>query len=261
MGGARIINADACITETATLHVVDRVLVPGMETIADILSAESNFSLFTEALRFTNVNNFLDNEDVSRTVFVPTNEAFSSQIPDELFQCLMYMRAPLSNLILYHLTKGAEYTSSLSLREYTHTLLPATAIRVLTSPEGVVTLDNNPPSTIIEANISASNGVVHVIDTVLVPPNMNFGMCDDFVPTTVTTTEMTTAAPTTTPDATTTAPPTTMGSTSPPATTMDTTGPPAATMDTTAPPAITMDTTADPFTARNVDTMDINRNP
>ena len=171
-----------------------------MQTIAGILRESSGFSSFIEALRFTRVLDFLDKEDVSRTLYLPTNEAFSSQIPQDLFECLMYMRLPLSDLVLHHLVRGAEYTSSLSLREFTHTLLPQQAIRLTTNDSGVITFRTDPPSTIITPNISASNGVIHIVDAVLIPPNMDFGMCDDFVPTTPTTSPpiTTTAAATTT---------------------------------------------------------------
>lgn len=170
--------------------------MPGMETIASIL--ERDFTMFTEALRFVRVFDFLDKEDVSRTVFVPTDEAFSAQIPDDLFACLMYMRLPLSDLVLYHIAEGADYTSSLSLREFTYTLLRSHAIRLTTSPEGNITFSTDPPSNIIVANIPASNGVIHVVDNVLIPPGMDFGMCQDFVPTTPPTMPPTTPVPITT---------------------------------------------------------------
>lgn len=220
-------NTDACVADGVTLHVVDRVLMPGMETIATILGRNQSLSMFTEALMFTKVFDFLDKEDVSRTIFVPTNEAFAAQIPDELLVCLMYRRLPLSDLVLYHIADGAEYTPSLSLREFTYTLLRYQVIRLTTSPEGVITFSNNPPSNIIAANIPASNGVIHVVDSVLIPPNMDFGMCSDLVPTTEPPTEPpTTPAPATMPPVTTT-------------TTEPTTMPPAPTEMTTLPEVTT----------------------
>lgn len=189
-------NSDACLAERVTLHVIDRVLIPGMETIASILEQNSTFTMFTEALRFARVLDFLDREDVSRTLFVPTDEAFSAQIPEALFNCLLtYMRLPLSDLVLYHLATGAEYTPSLSLREFSYTLLQGQVLRLTTSPEGRITFSTNPPANIIMANIPAINGVIHVIDSVLIAPNMDFGMCSQFIPTTP---PPTTAAPETT---------------------------------------------------------------
>lgn len=206
-----MVNPDACVTDGPTLHVIDRVLMPGNETIASILEGDPDFSQFTEALRFARVFDFLDKEDVSRTVYAPTDEAFNRQIPPDLFVCLMYMRLPLNDLVLFHIAESAEYTSSLSLRQFTYTL-QRQPIRLMTDAQGNIIFQTNPPSSIIDANISAINGVIHVIDNVLIPPNMDYGECAEFVPTT---------PPPTTP------PTTTM--TTPPATTMTTPS------DTTAP--------------------------
>jgi hypothetical protein len=196
--GGRITNADACLAEGVTLQVIDRVLIPGTRTIANILS----FSLFSQVLSATGVLDFLDREDVSRTVFVPTDEAFSAQIPDDLLQCLLnYMRRPLSDLVLFHIAEGAEYTPSLSLRGFSHTLLRTHVLSLMTSPDGNITFTTDPPANIVTANIPASNGVIHIIDAVLIAPNMDFGMCSEFVPTTPppTTPPATTPAPETTP--------------------------------------------------------------
>ena len=221
IGGARVVNADACRTDGGeTLQVIDRVLIPANETIASILSANSSFSLFVEALNFARVFDFLDKDDVSRTVFAPTDDAFNEQIPPDLFVCLMYNRLPLNDLVLFHIARGAEYTPSLSLRQFTYTL-QLQPIHLLTDSEGTITFLTQPRSTIVTPNIPASNGVIHVVDNVLIPPNMDYGECINLVPTTP--------------------PPTTM-MTTPPPTTMMTTPPP-----TTAPPT-TMMTTTDELT-------------
>lgn len=204
IGGARVVNADACITEGVTLQVIDRVLVPETQTIASILMQNPSLSMFTEALRFARVLDFLDKEDVSRTVFVPNNTAFNAQIPPDLFICLTsYMRFPLNELSLHHLVQGTEYTTSLSLRQFTYTL-QSNPILLETDSEGTITLLTSPPATITVPNIPASNGVIHIIDGVLIPPNFDYGGCIEFVPTT--------QPPTTAPP--TTAPPPTSNSTS-----------------------------------------------
>lgn len=212
IGGARVVNGDACVTESGgTLQVIDRVLMPGMESIADILEGNDDFAMFTEALRASGFFSFLDHGDVSRTVFVPTNEAFATAIPMDLFTCLMYQRVLLNDIVLYHIARGAEYTPSLSLRQFTHTL-QLQPIRLNTDENGTITLINERPSTIIMPDIPASNGVVHVVDNVLIPPNFNFGKCEEFVPTTPPPTTQPTTMPPTTPP---TAPPTTATSVSP----------------------------------------------
>ena len=188
---------DVCVSDGVTLHVIDRVLVPSLETIASILESQSNFTRFLRALDIARVLDFLDKEDgVSRTLFVPTDAVFDAQIPEDLFDCLMYKRYPLNDLVLYHVSRGAEYTPSLSLREFTYTLNIPNVIRLTTNANGSITFLTTPPSTIVVENIPASNGVIHVIDGVLFPPNLDYNECEEFVPTTP---PPTTAPPTTDP--------------------------------------------------------------
>ena len=180
-------NADACRSVNVTLHIIDRVLMPGMMTIAGYLDNDPNFSDFTEALRFTKVFDFLDKEEgVSRTVFAPTNEAFARRIPIDLFTCLMYMRLPLHDFVLYHIAEGTEFTTSLSLRQAVVTL-QLTTLRLMSTADGNITFLTNPQSSIVIPNITASNGVIHVISDILLPSGFDFGMCSNFVPTTMTT--------------------------------------------------------------------------
>ncbi len=180
-------NANACVTpsSTVTLHVIDRVLMPGNGTIASILENNNDFSLFTEALKFARVFDFLGKEDgVSRTVFVPTDEAFSEQIPPDLFTCLMYNRLPLHDIVLYHISEGADFTPSLALRQFAYTLQLQVVYLMDNNGSGNITFRTDPPTSIIRPDIPASNGVIHVIDGLLIPPGFNYGSCTEFVPTT-----------------------------------------------------------------------------
>ena len=184
INGARIVQPGVCVSSNVTLNVIDRVLMPGDMTIASILSDDPNFSNFVEALRFTRVFDFLDNDEgVSRTVLAPNNQAFDRLIPTELFSCLMYMRLPLHDLVLYHIAQSAEYTSSLALRQGLHTL-HLSSLRLMGDSSNITFL-TVPPSSIVVPNITASNGVIHYISDVLIPPTLDFGMCSDRVPTTV----------------------------------------------------------------------------
>lgn len=98
---------DICVSEGVTLHVIDRVLNPSTQTIANILENQSNFTRFLRALSIAQVLDFLDKEDgVSRTLFVPTDDVFDAQIPDDLFNCLMYMRYPLGRVHTLSLPPG-----------------------------------------------------------------------------------------------------------------------------------------------------------
>lgn len=237
MNGARNVNSNGCTSPTITLHVVDRVFIPTNNTIASILNElRGEHSGFIEALEFARVIDFLDKTDTAITLFLPTNEAFVEQIPSELFDCLAFNRVLLSDLVLYHMADNAEYTPSLILRMFSYTRLPSQVLHLTTDESGTIVFQTTPPASIIQANIPARNGVIHIIDGVLMPPNFDYMNCQQFVPTTV--------------------PPTTMPMpTTPPMTT------PPVTMETTVDGVVTTDSTAAPGGGNLPIVIDFGANP
>lgn len=182
ISGGRIVNKDACFTEQGRLHIIDRVLMPSNQTIAAILRESTNFTNFTSALDSVGLLEFLDNSDTSRTVFVVPDEAFMREIPRDLLNCLsIYMRRPLNDLLLFHVLKGAEYSSSIAFQRWLYTLR-LEYLQVHASQDGSLALgfDIVP---VIATDIPARNGVLHVVESILFPPVFNYGMCQRFVPT------------------------------------------------------------------------------
>lgn len=173
---------NACNTENGTLHIIDRVLVPVDSTIADFLESTSRFSLFTEALETVGLLSFLDNPNVSRTVFAIPDDAFTEAFPDDLRTCISnYLRLPFNNLLLFHISDEAHYTTSLSLKTFLFTLLNQ-FMEVEVGDDDVVSLGVCKVP-IVEPNIrSLSNGVVHAVERPIFPDNFSFGMCERFVP-------------------------------------------------------------------------------
>jgi uncharacterized surface protein with fasciclin (FAS1) repeats len=97
------------------------------------------------------------------TVFAPTDAAFA-KLPRATVTALEHNRAKLRAVLLYHVLKGRITAAQLVKRHSVKTLngqsLP---VRV---KHGVVTVGG---IRVIKANIAASNGVIHVIDAVLIP--------------------------------------------------------------------------------------------
>lgn len=208
INGARILNQDACVTINGTLHIIDRVLMPSNMTIAEILSTTPRYSSFRNALETAGTLSFLMNMDISRTVFVPPNDIFDEAIPEALLNCLTaYMRLPLQDLVLYHISERADYNTTLALQGYIYTL-HLSPILIAADDAGVVSLNRDMSTQITMPNIPALNGVLHEINMVLMPTGFNFGKCQEFAPTTP---PPTTPPPTTPPP--TTPPPTTLAPT------------------------------------------------
>ncbi|KAL5459887.1 hypothetical protein EMCRGX_G033275 [Ephydatia muelleri] len=118
-----------------------------------------------------------------RTLFIPTDDALIAQLGQRLVDCLtLAVRGPLNNLLLFNLAEGVEYTSSLSHRTYLYTML-LSYTNVYAFPNGTILLGTNTVQ-ITQPNIPASNGVIHIVNGLAIPPSFNFGKCQQLVPTT-----------------------------------------------------------------------------
>eukprot|EP00731_Ephydatia_muelleri_P030540 Em0022g54a len=156
-------------------------MMPAIETIAQIISNDPRFSILSDALDNLGILNFL-NQSYPRTLFVPTDDALIAQLGQRLVDCLtLAVRGPLNNLLLFNLAEGVEYTSSLSHRTYLYTML-LSYTNVYAFPNGTILLGTNKVQ-ITQPNIPASNGVIHIVNGLAIPPSFNFGKCQQLVPT------------------------------------------------------------------------------
>lgn len=104
------------------------------------------------------------------TVFAPTDEAFAA-LPDGTLESLLQPenRDQLVNILTYHVVPGKVMASDVTQLEETNTVA-GPAISIQTS-DGTVTLMGDNSAQVVQTDIEASNGVIHVIDTVLMPPS------------------------------------------------------------------------------------------
>merc|ERR1711865_1353210 len=113
------------------------------------------------------------------TVFAPTDTAFDN-LPEGLVPCLLQDLTTLKDILLYHVADGAVLASQLSDAQMIPTLLPQQDVTVTISsragPQGStaprVQINR---STVTTADVMTSNGVIHIIDSVLVPSTIDIG--------------------------------------------------------------------------------------
>ena len=98
-------------------------------------------------------------------MFAPTDEAFAKLPPETLAACSP-TRNLLRSILLYHVVDGAVYAKDV-VGLTSATTLNGASISIAVVGGGVV-LNGN--SNVIATDIAAKNGVIHVIDTVLLPP-------------------------------------------------------------------------------------------
>jgi uncharacterized surface protein with fasciclin (FAS1) repeats len=135
---------------------------PGNQTIAEIAAGDpAQFSTLVAALVCTDLVGAVAGRQPN-TVFAPTNDAFGKLGLSADNVCTALDRATLTNILLYHVTPGVRLSQSV-LDKNKIVMRNADSIRV--SASGLI----NGVSQIALADIRAKNGVIHVIDTVLLP--------------------------------------------------------------------------------------------
>jgi uncharacterized surface protein with fasciclin (FAS1) repeats len=134
--------------------------------VVDAAIADPRFSTLVSLLEATGLSAQLAQAGPF-TIFAPTNEAFA-QLPAGTLEALAQNPSLLQSILLYHVADGELMASDVA----TATSAPTKeGSEIEISAQGdSVTL--NGTAQVIETDISVGNGVIHVIDQVLLPPNV-----------------------------------------------------------------------------------------
>lgn len=172
-GGVSLTDADLTTAHVTTadvpasngvLHVVDKVLIPpGVLTVVQMAQANPAFSTLVGALVSVDLQEPLSG-DGPFTVFAPPNEAFdaiasvvATLTPDQL-----------TTVLLYHVVPAQVLAADIPFGTPVDTLAgQAFTINAGTPPTITDTTDT--PAAVIATDVRASNGVIHVVDKVLLP--------------------------------------------------------------------------------------------
>ncbi|MFB6104737.1 MAG: fasciclin domain-containing protein [Halobacteriaceae archaeon] len=132
-------------------------------TIFDIVDASDQFTILELALEETGLDTILDRTDDQYTVFAPTDAAFAALLEDLDITAADLLADPdLPTILLYHVTTGRRIAASV-----------VRAPRIEMVNGDIVTVDgatlNDGQATITTTDVEAANGIVHVIDGVLLP--------------------------------------------------------------------------------------------
>lgn len=131
--------------------------------IVALATSTSDLSTLVTAISTANLTSTLQGEGPF-TVFAPTNDAFEN-LEDGVLETLLDNPDVLAEVLQYHVVSGKVMSTDLMDGNVT-TLLSGKSISV-SIMDGVVTLNGN--AMVTNADIEASNGVVHLIDEVLLP--------------------------------------------------------------------------------------------
>jgi uncharacterized surface protein with fasciclin (FAS1) repeats len=139
-----------------------RADAPG--TIVDVAAGAPQFSTLVAAVKAAGLVDTLSGAGPF-TVFAPTNDAFA-KLPAGTVDSLLKPenRSKLRAILLYHVVPGAVKSSDLKDGDVKTANGEAVKVDIT---GGVVKIND---ATVTKADIPASNGEIHVIDTVLIPP-------------------------------------------------------------------------------------------
>jgi transforming growth factor-beta-induced protein len=158
--------------------VIDAVLlppddVPETNTIADIVTTDPNFSTLASAVGAAGLGTTLAGTG-PYTVFAPTNAAFDA-LPEGALEALLADTEALTDVLLYHAIPGAKVNAATVVTLPRATAANQVAIKI-TVTNGEVFL--NDTVKVSATDIEADNGIIHVIDAVLLPPKTIAGQLD-----------------------------------------------------------------------------------
>ncbi|WOD40730.1 fasciclin domain-containing protein [Nodosilinea sp. E11] len=133
-------------------------------SIAEIAASGEDFTILTAAIEAAGLTEVLNNSDLSVTVFAPTDAAFEA-LPEGTLEALLLPenRDQLTQLLTYHVVDGEVRSTDLADGEVE--TISGSPVMVMVGDEAVTINEAN----VVMADIEASNGVIHVIDAVLMP--------------------------------------------------------------------------------------------
>jgi uncharacterized surface protein with fasciclin (FAS1) repeats len=148
------------------IHVINNVLIPPTKTIADIAAADTSFSFLVAAVVKVGLLSALQGPG-KYTVFAPTNAAFRAAGITDINAVPL---ATLTAVVRYHVITTNVFASDL-INNATAITLQGGTITTSTIPAAGVKITGSaqPVSLITAANIKATNGVIHVINLIMLP--------------------------------------------------------------------------------------------
>lgn len=178
-GGSAFVNQAAIVqadidTSNGVIHVIDSVIVPPSVNVAKLLAddivdtavADGRFTTLVTAVQAAGLEQTL-RSDGPFTVFAPTDDAFD-KLPAGTVSSLLRDLPTLRDILLYHVVGDEVYASDV-VGLASATTAQGQPVAITTSGGNVFVND----AQVVITDVQASNGVIHVVDTVILPPSGN----------------------------------------------------------------------------------------
>ena len=163
LAAALTLSACGSDSETASETMTEETSVG---TIVDVASADGSFATLVAAVTAADLVETLSGAGPF-TVFAPTDEAFAA-LPEGVLDALLLPenKAVLAQILTYHVVSGMVMAADVTDGDVA--TVEGQTIKLSTA-EGV-TVNG---ATVVVADVAASNGVIHAIDAVILPPGVD----------------------------------------------------------------------------------------
>ncbi len=170
--GGKVMVDGATVTATdiacsnGVIHVIDTVVMPVDGTVVDVAAKNGSFNTLVAAVKAAGLVETLSGKGPF-TIIAPTDAAFAKLPPGTLDMLLKpENKQKLTEILTYHVVPGvAAYSDAVvKMREVPTVLGRPVMVKVM----GDKVMLNN--ATVVIPDVQASNGVIHVVETVLMPP-------------------------------------------------------------------------------------------
>ncbi len=163
IAGAKVTQTDIK-TSNGVIHVVDSVLLPSSDNIVQTAVKAGSFKTLAKALEAAGLVSTLEGKGPF-TVFAPTDEAFAKLGEKTIADLLKpENKAKLTAILTYHVVPGRVFSDQ-AIKAKTAKTVQGESVTI-EAKGGKATVNN---AGIVTTDINASNGVIHVIDTVILP--------------------------------------------------------------------------------------------
>lgn len=135
-----------------------------LKNIMETAEADGRFTTFITAVKAAGLDDTLSGSETF-TVFAPTDDAYKKLSPGSMDILLRNPRGDLLQILLYHVARGKVTAADLKKLTTVETLQgESLSIRV---SDGLITMND---AKVIVTDIECTNGVIHGVDTVMLPP-------------------------------------------------------------------------------------------
>ncbi len=161
--GAKIVKTDI-ITSNGVIHVIDSVIMPSTDNIVQTADKAGMFKTLLAAATAAGLDSTLSGEG-PLTVFAPTDAAFA-KLPKGTVEMLLKPenKETLTSILKYHVISGRVFSPD-AIKAGKAPTVQGDKVQITQSGSSVKIND----ATVVKADLDSSNGVIHVIDSVLLP--------------------------------------------------------------------------------------------